>query len=518
MLAKSKLLKAIFAVLLGLVVGLPAQNEVKGQVNSGWSQPVNLSSKMAQAWFPDITIDSSGEAHIVFSGSDLYSDKGTSIWERYDRLYYQPVAKDGNISDKGPFNVAVSPFGVVMRNSVAIDSKRGLIYILYRSKGSLFFQYAPIEKAGLPLAWSNPRNIDDFSSSYYSDIAVDQRGTIHIIWSQAQPDSAGKLRQVIMYRQSSDIGTVWSFPKIIGMPRMAATRPVIKIDQANGLHVSWDDGYDNYVPNETVATFGAYTRSLDNGRTWSGPVWFGIQSEPIAQMVVTPFETNGVMLTWRVLQKQRIEYTVSNDRGATWSEPKAVPGLSARGFSSQHFFDRYYLAADSRNRVHLAAVAQVKPIPMADKEGPFDLAIFHHVWQAGEWGKAEQVAQLEGYPEYPRLAIGPDRLHLVWFVRDSSTTEGNKQLWYASRPYDSGFSAQPVKIYTPPTPTPEASRQDTKATPTAMAILPPVESSPPRIWIEEGYGTTVLALVPVVVGGLVIAGLLLWKTRRSRRR
>lgn len=506
---------AITLLLLSLSSPVLAPATTQAQIERQWSDPTNLSTKMSQAWFPDIAVDSQGGAHVLFSGSDFFSEQSSPLWQKFDKVYYQPISAQGEVDKNGPFNVAVSPYGVVTRSSLAVDNVRGLLHMLFRSKGSLYYQYARIDKASSPLAWSEPRNIDDMGSSYYSDIAVDSRGVVHIIWSQVLPDDKGKFRQVIMYRQSIDLGVKWSYPTMIAAPKLAATRPVLKIDAQGGLHVSWDDGYDNYVPGDQVATYGAYSHSLDDGKTWSTPVWFGTESNPIVQMVNTTFGSNGVMLAWRVIKSQQVNFVVSNDRGTTWSNPAPIPGLTARAFSAQHFFDRYYLAADGKGQVIFAGVAQMEGIKKSEGEKPTDLGVFLAIWNKTEWSSPELIAQVPGYPEYPRLGIGPDRIHVVWFVRDSNVDEGNKQLWYSSRPYDSGLKAQPVKSYVAPTPTPEVAAVSVP-TPTPLAILPPVDSNPSRAWMEEGYSSAVLALVPVLLVGLGMAGFIGWRIRRLK--
>jgi hypothetical protein len=502
----------LFSLLL-LSAALPLV--AQGQVAPSWNAPVNFSAKMPQAWFPDIAVDGQGAAHIIFSGSDFFTDKDTTLWQKYDKVYYQPVSSSGEMPAGGPFNIAVSPYGVVTRSSVTVDNQHGLVHMIYRSNGSLYYQYARLDKATSPVAWSTPRNIDDFGSSYYSDIAVDQHGVVHVVWTQVQSDSKGQFRQVVMYRQSSDLGVKWSYPTMVASPRLAATKPVLKIDQQGGLHVSWDDGYDNYVANEKEATYGGYSHSFDNGETWSDPVWFGDIRDPIVQTVMVPFGANNVMLVWRVIKSQRIDYIISTDRGVTWGKPSTVPGATARSFLAQHFFDRYSLATDGADQVHLAYVGQRDGIKKVDGEDSTDLAVFHIVWSKDEWQPAEMVAQVPGYPEYPRLAVGPDRIHLVWFVRDSELNEGNKQLWYSSRSYATAIKPQAISYYTPPTPT-IASITSIAATPTPLNVLPPVEDSPARAWMEEGYITAILSLVPVLLIGILIVGLVSWRTRHVK--
>src|SRR5689334_20505922 len=152
---------AITLLLLSLASPVLAPATTQAQIERQWSDPTNLSTKMSQAWFPDIAVDSQGGAHVLFSGSDFFSEQSSPLWQKFDKVYYQPISAQGEVDKNGPFNVAVSPYGVVTRSSLAVDNFRGLLHMLFRSKGSLYYQYARIDKASSPLAWSEPRNIDD---------------------------------------------------------------------------------------------------------------------------------------------------------------------------------------------------------------------------------------------------------------------------------------------------------------------------------------------------------------------
>jgi hypothetical protein len=479
-----------------------------------WSKPVSLSSRMQHSWFPDIAIDGQGNVHVVFLGSDFYDLKDSEIWEKYDKVYYQPISTDGVPQEGGPFNIAISNYGVVPRASVAIDNKQGLIHLLFRSKGSLFYQRASISGATTPQSWTEPRNVDDYATSYYSDLVVDQQGTIHAIWTEVKGKDLTDMRQVVVYRQSKDLGISWSFPKVIAQPKYGATRPVLKLDNNSGLHVSWDDGYDNQTARYNAA-LGGYTSSLDGGKTWSTPLTIGSEKEPVAQTVVTPFGETGVMLVWRVLEAQRIDYMVSNDRGTNWSATASIPNQTARRFGAEHFFDRYYLAADGNGRVHLANVAQTESGKKGVIEKAEDLAIYHNVWQDGKWQTPELVGRVPGFAEYPRIAIGPDRLHIVWFIRDKPVDDEAKSIWYSSKPYDSGLKAQPVGTYVPaPKTTPEKTQAAISSTP--VAVLPPIEASSPRAWLEDGYMMAVFSIVPVLL--LAVAAGIITVTRRSNKK
>lgn len=510
-------LLTLHALLAIPLVSLPNSVAQSQDVPSDqWSKPINISTSINDSWFPDISIDGKGEAHIVFAGSDYLSDKDKQISQKYDRIYYQPILNSGLPVENGPFNVAVSAYGVAARNAVTVDNARGLIHLTYRSKitGSIFYQYAPIDKATIPAAWSEPHNIDNQGNSYYSDIVVDRRGTIHVAWTQLDEEDKDISRQIVMYRQSSDLGVTWSLPRIIAKGKFGETRVVLKLDSADGLHLSWDDGYDNLTGNYSYA-YGAYTNSLDNGKTWREPLVIGSQQEPIGQTVLTPFGSTGVMLAWRVMNKQQVDYMISNDRGITWGKSATLPGFIARKLLNKHQFDRYYLAEDGKGRVHFAGVGFVDASRTGDKNT--DLVVFHSIWENEEWSKPEIVESVPGYPEYPRIGIGPDRIYVVWFVRDQEINENNKYIWYSSRLFDTGIKPQQVNFYNSSTPTTMA-EDALSLTPTPEAILPPLEEPAPRRWIEESYITITVSLMPVFSVGLVLLAIIAWQLRVRGRK
>jgi hypothetical protein len=315
-----------------------------------------------------------------------------------------------------------------------------------------------------------------------------------------------------MYRSSSDQGVTWSFPRQIVEPKYATTKVVLKVDTAGGLHLSWDDGYDNQVA-KFNSTWGGYSHSLDGGASWSNPLNIGSEASPVVQTVSTPFGTNGVMLAWRELKDQSIGYIVSQDRGETWSKPGTVPGITARNFSAQHQFDRYYLAADNNGGVHLAAVGQTVKLEKGTPEKEGELGVYHLVWENGKWSTPELVSNGPGYVEYPRIGIGPDRIHLVWFSRNKPLDETAKSVWYSSRSYDTGIKVQPIVQYNPPQPT--VSQQQTPApTPTPPPILPPLDQTTSISWMNEAYSGALLALLPVLaLAFLLIMGMWFLKRR-----
>ncbi|MCX7855805.1 MAG: hypothetical protein N2556_07525, partial [Anaerolineae bacterium] len=145
-------------------------------------------------------------------------------------------------------------------------------------------------------------------------------------------------------------------------------------------------------------------------------------------------------------------------------------------------------------------------------------AIFRLEWDGTGWLGPEQVSPTEGYPEFPRIAVGlGNTLHVAWFSKQWSGYEEGQEmrLWYSARKI-------PVPAWTPaPLPTPtETLPPPTRTpfpTPTPFPTVPPdvVRSFNPQTLYTEGDEMTslLLSLLPVVV----LIGLVVVISRARRR-
>jgi hypothetical protein len=105
-----------------------------------------------------------------------------------------------------------------------------------------------------------------------------------------------------------------------------------------------------------------------------------------------------------------------------------VPGIRARSWNSPPF-DQYALSADADGHAHLAVVGRRGAATVETLE------VLHLAWREAQWSAPETVFENPRlYPEYPRLAIGPRGLHLVWFTRtDLWDSTAPKSVWYSER-------------------------------------------------------------------------------------
>jgi hypothetical protein len=135
--------------------------------------------------------------------------------------------------------------------------------------------------------------------------------------------------------------------------------------------------------------------------------------------------------------------------------------------------------------------------------------------------------QLERFPEWPRVAIGGNTLHLTWFTRNGldlhDSDRAHYQVWYSSRQLDAP-AVESLPQFTPvPTTAPTLPTSSPEVVPTPT-LAPQVTNAPlvdgPPAW--EAPGMLMLGIAVLPVFGLIIlvialrAALIRW--RRGLRR
>ncbi|HEX9012350.1 MAG TPA: sialidase family protein [Anaerolineaceae bacterium] len=158
---------------------------------------------------------------------------------------------------------------------------------------------------------------------YFPSAAVDQQGTLHLIWTQGDSQNT-----TLMYsRVSADRAEVvqeWSKPVPLANPVLVYENPAwLAVDSQDGLHIV----YFQVGPNPGVYEM----NSFDGGDSWSNPTQLyanasqtgnGDGSMPVRLMVD---QKDRLHATWTVFDKsgngKSIYYARSTDRGKTWSKP-----------------------------------------------------------------------------------------------------------------------------------------------------------------------------------------------------
>lgn len=176
------ILLTIILILVTLVWGSPGARKIAAfaQSGTGWSEPVMISTTTVKSWFPDIAVDNRGRAHIVWhsekrQGQDLLDLLMYATWD--GETYSEP-------------NDIIFPGigGWTVRPVIAADSQ-GKLHMAYRDGSEIYYTQAPADTAWNAISWMPPYLISGLRGAYYSDIAVDSKGVVHVVWNE-QPSGA----------------------------------------------------------------------------------------------------------------------------------------------------------------------------------------------------------------------------------------------------------------------------------------------------------------------------------------
>lgn len=174
----------ILAVGLLLVASVGASEWALAQ-EGGWSTPVMISTNTISSWFSDVAVDGWGQPHIVWnSGRPVATREG-----QMDLLMYSTLADQGWFE---PSDIAVTAYGgYTIRPAVAVDSA-GTLHVTFRGQITVYYTNSPVSEAWNASSWTPRRPISGASAgtAYYSDVAVDKQGGIHVVWNESMSASA----------------------------------------------------------------------------------------------------------------------------------------------------------------------------------------------------------------------------------------------------------------------------------------------------------------------------------------
>ncbi len=273
-----------------------------------WSSVINISNNAASSSLPKIAVDSADNLNVVWydytpGNKEIYfsrSNDDVDIWspavnishldgrDSYDS-YCPVIAVDsadnlnvvwhvsysGATEKKEVYFCRSTDDGVSWRDAenipdnlevacyqdIGIDSSGNLNVVWMTNTstpvGEIYFS----RSTNNGVNWNSPVNISNLSgTSRVPSIAVDSVGNINVAWSDDSPGN-----HEIYFKRSTNNGVFWSSVKKISNSRGDAFDPTIALDSAGNLNVVW---FDDTPGNEDIY----FSRSIDNGATWSTPV------------------------------------------------------------------------------------------------------------------------------------------------------------------------------------------------------------------------------------------------------
>ncbi len=392
-----------------------------------WSDPIQLSSPVRFAWFPDVAADAAGGVHVVWTSAFGTRPNG------YDRVEYCAVGARGCEQTVDLARRAAVDGLYVTRPSIAADDL-GRLHLLWRRKELICYSAASIVPDVLDRTWLPQRRLGD---GRHTNLAVDRDGTLHALWSQGMfrdDDAVCFGCSDIMYSRSTDGGVAWSVPINVSQTPLGSEKPQIAFGSDGSVYVAWEEGGDFYA-GKGQAQSSMLAVSRDDGRTWEAPVTFTDPGDTPQSIAVGVDNTGAVVVVWQQVVGDGIFYQVSPDGARSWSAPARVGNLQRRATTND--LDDFDIASDAARTLHLVLAAR-------DPEHPGQHGVYHLEWDGESWSAAEPLFATRGLPEWPRIAVGlGNQLHVVWFERnagfESQSEQGLYGVWYAR-----GTSAAPA--------------------------------------------------------------------------
>ena len=155
------------------------------------------------------------------------------------------------------------------------------------------------------------------------NIVVSVNGDIHIVYHEIVGD-----RRFVYHVKSSDNGETFSTETQIDISLFFGGMPSIAIDSSDRMHVAW------HAQETSTSNFKVYySRSDDNGLTWSAPKLisktFTIDDNLYAAIAIDPTENPHIV--WNSVLPQNLErnlgdvyHNFSSDGGETWPDDKMI--------------------------------------------------------------------------------------------------------------------------------------------------------------------------------------------------
>lgn len=491
---------ASIALLADAPIGLAQQDD-----DQSWSEPILLSQVGQSSWFPFILADRSGRIHVVYSASFESQQSG------YDQVMYT-TSTDGlewtETNDIAALTQGPNRESEVTRPYLFLDQEN-VLHMTYRGLQtfSIFYSDVPVAAAALARSWSPRQEVGDVG--YFSAVAVDRRGGINVIYTSNITSRQCPICYRIFFRKSTDGGTTWSEPVDISRVSTGSAKPQLMLDADGGIHVAWESARGGTLGRVESPAQLLYTSSLDGGVTWREPVLIQMpESEGSLRAALTIDPQGRLMIVSSAVPGNDVFYSLSNDRGQTWTLPATVADLKASPVSA---LDNLTTAVDSAGRVHV--VCNCSP---EIRDGIYNLT--HVTWDGTTWSAPDVIRQYRGdLPEWPVATIGlGNRLSVAWFVRNEAAIfdsgRGQYTVWYSQRTLDAPAQTPIAEPTLPATATAPPAAQVFTPTPRPTATRPPIIQGPvdpTRPYTEQDYIMLVaISILPVL---LIVAAIVIYQ-------
>lgn len=292
-------------ILLPVVAGgLPP----RGLSEEPWSAPTALIKGEQRLASPIVLSDSAGGVHVFFTlqvaEKNAQNNAIMYMHQLGDAAWSHPVA----VMTPEPERPLVSP-------SMALDG-HGWLHVVYQGPrvGQIEYRRVHLSRLTDPQGWSRPARLSE-GGGFGSAVTATPDGKVHVLYASR--------KHHVFYQRSDDGGRTWSHPIQVsaGDPKQQGCDvPRLAVDGRGRIHAVWSQAYlpAGWPP---VGVF--YSRSLDGGATWSRPL--KVAGDNYWQCSIATRGDDEVHVAWNaVVAIGDRRHQWSRDGGETWSAPELI--------------------------------------------------------------------------------------------------------------------------------------------------------------------------------------------------
>lgn len=364
---------ALIAALMAVTMLVPPSRSAQAQGQGSWGAQTRVTNSNRIEFFPEIAIDSQGNAHVVYEDTEDVNASRRAMYTRLkggtwstpiqisltgqrvrspkvatvtigsqvrvgivyqatntnvdgNRIFFR-LSADGGDSFSGPEQL---PGGAPSYGPALTFDDVGNAHVAFSSApGNVDFSIVYTTRT---VGWSGLRTISNENDDYniVGNIVTTTSGgvgSVHIGWVGGR--NGDEVRKGVYYSKKTGTGD-WARPRFIQTPG-GASGPDLVTDGANKLFAVYhanlsDSSYDPY-----------FLRSLDNGDTWSGQTNVGRGAGGVLDVMpaIARSRDGGLVVVWESTEaddgRRDIYSRFSSDEGAAFTGIRTVyrqPGTS----------------------------------------------------------------------------------------------------------------------------------------------------------------------------------------------
>ncbi|MCC7165054.1 MAG: exo-alpha-sialidase [Anaerolineae bacterium] len=455
-----------------------------------WSRPIPLSGALGGSRYPSLVADDQGQLLLIWTVS---AKDGTTIFaSRFDGQVWQ------------------RPVDVLLGSAKAgaqLDGRDRVHLLLSRGENQILTE-AEFETADTARAWTNGLPVNSNPGATGADFIYDTNDVLYTVWLQKLA-ACDTCYSVGFKKHAKDMAPELTYRVLADSVSSPQQRTQLRRAPDGTLYVMWDAAAKDDLRDGIQLS-----RSADDGATWSHQVaHFASSDSDLRQPLLFIDSANNLVLVYNFGVRDETYYSISTDRGTTWSEPTPIPGLYANKLADAD--DYFAHVTDSAGITHLIASGRSSPRQQTS-------GLYHLTWDGSSWGNFQELYNKGPVPEFPFVTLANgNRLHVVFSTHDPSPVSGDvlnsHQVWYTSSLTDAPAATRvplPTFTLTPTaTATPEATETPAPSPTATTPPTDPVQTNPP----VENVVSIPPILIVIAPVALILFGVIVWASVFRKR-